>query len=115
MPSTVSLILLPGQRSADHENKLQLPRVESIVRMEIMLKEAGHYRVYEAVLKAVDLPFSKTFKALSIQAGTKGERELVVECPSGKLRPGDYTVSVYGIQKGSREEIAGYFFRVEKP
>jgi hypothetical protein len=115
VPPTLSLILLPGQRSAGHGNKLMLPQVERIVRIQIVLEEAGHYPGYEAALKAVDQPFSQTFKALSIQVGTKGERELVVECPSGKFRPGDYAVSVYGTRHGSRQEIAGYFFRVEIP
>jgi hypothetical protein len=113
-PGTIALVLGPGLvRGTEEQSKpLVIPPNINQVRLEAPVQVT--YQHYEAILQTVEGNRVWSKKDLEAEA-IAGSKRIVLHLPSSLLPPGDYILTIRGLQTaGSPETVAEYTFRVSK-
>jgi hypothetical protein len=112
-PAEVRLSLTPGiaRTVGEAQSTLVLPPTAARVRLQLML-ERDDYANYLAVVRTAE---GKEVSRQRLKSqGSGNQRTVVVVLPAGRLRAGDYVVTLLGSSgtSGAEEEAEVYSFRI---
>lgn len=107
----LSFLLLPAARGASEQQIIKIPSGANQIRLRMRIERGDHQR-YQVSLRPVDGGAAWSPSAVSASLGHT-TANVSVTVPSGKLKTGDYILTLSGVNTaGEQEEINRYFFRV---
>jgi hypothetical protein len=101
-------------RSAGGPHQITVPRKTETVRL-LLRSKGDPSRKFEAIIRTVEGEYVWTEAKISPPVGGEDQSLVPVLVPSSKLASGDYVLALSGVDSaGGRQELARYFFRIEK-
>lgn len=109
-PIAASIVLMPDVSYGSNRVSVNLPKGEKdIVRLQLVLKpdQPGPHRA-----ELLTIQGQSVFSADLLQS-TDSRAEVDFEVPASLLNAGDYQIRLSRSDRGSQENVASYYFRVQ--